>query len=70
MSQETIDRSFAPFFTTKPSDMGTGLGLSIVNDIISMHNGTISIESKEGEFTKVNIKIPVTLDQATSESVA
>lgn len=66
MSQETIERAFEPFFTTKPSDMGTGLGLSIVNDIVSMHGGTLRIQSKEGQFTRVEIEIPVSARQATS----
>ena len=70
MSQETIDRAFEPFFTTKPSDMGTGLGLSIVNDIISKHNGTLTIESEEQKFTKVEIEIPVAVDQEASEPEA
>ncbi|PLX81345.1 MAG: hypothetical protein C0614_06715 [Desulfuromonas sp.] len=66
MSQETIDRSYEEFFTTKSSDMGTGLGLSIVKDIVNKHGGSISIESIEGEFTKVNFELPVTQEQVAS----
>ena len=68
MSQETIDRSYEEFFTTKPSDMGTGLGLSIVKDIVNKHGGSISIDSIEGEFTKVEVEIPITGGQVTSET--
>ncbi len=39
--QEVQDRIFEPFFTTKPD--GTGLGLSITKQIITMHEGTISL---------------------------
>ena len=39
--QEVQDRIFEPFFTTK-SD-GTGLGLSITKQIITMHEGTITL---------------------------
>jgi len=38
---EVQDRIFEPFFTTKPD--GTGLGLSITKQIITMHEGTISL---------------------------
>ncbi len=38
---EVQDRIFEPFFTTKPD--GTGLGLSITKQIITMHEGTITL---------------------------
>ncbi len=56
---EIMDKVMNPFFTTKPSNIGTGLGLSISHGIISDHGGRISIESTEGEFTKIIIDLPV-----------
>lgn len=38
---------------------GTGLGLSIAKEIIQNHKGSISIESKVGEYTRVTIKLPI-----------
>ncbi|MBI4710026.1 MAG: GAF domain-containing protein [Nitrospirae bacterium] len=52
------DKIMDPFFSTKSQGFGTGLGLSISHGIISDHHGKFSIESKEGEFTKVIIDLP------------
>ncbi len=50
---------FQPFFTTKPTGQGTGLGLSLAYDIITKgHNGTLEVETKEGEGTTFIIKLP------------
>jgi signal transduction histidine kinase len=47
-----------PFFSTKPKGSGTGLGLSISQDIIMNHGGKLTVESVEGEFTKIKIDLP------------
>jgi PAS domain S-box-containing protein len=59
MSEDTLQRATETFFSTKPSTKGSGLGLSIVNDLVNKHNGTIHIESSEGEYTKVRVCLPV-----------
>lgn len=53
---EDLQKLFTPFFTTKAG--GTGLGLAIVHKIISMHNGSIRLESAVGKGTRVNIILP------------
>jgi nitrogen fixation/metabolism regulation signal transduction histidine kinase len=54
----TVDPTlvFVPHFTTKKK--GSGLGLAISKRIIEAHNGTIMVESKEGEGTEFIITIP------------
>ena len=53
-----VGKVLNPFFSTKPEGQGTGLGLSISHGIISDHGGRLSIESAEGEFTKVITTVP------------
>ncbi len=59
ISVEVEDKIFDPFFTTKPRDKGTGLGLSISYRIIKEHNGELTYETKEGEFTRFIIDLPI-----------
>ena len=53
------EKIFQPFFTTKPTGQGTGLGLSLSYDIIRAHQGSLTVISKEGEFTEFMIQLPV-----------
>jgi hypothetical protein len=54
---EIKDKLFQPFFTTKPTGEGTGLGLSISYDIVTQqHGGTITVDSRVGEFTEFTIR--------------
>lgn len=53
------DKIFEPFFTTKEGTKGTGLGLSLTTDILMRHGGSISVDSKEGEFTEMRIRLPL-----------
>jgi len=55
ISKENLKRVFDPFFTTKGPKEGTGLGLSVTRNIIEMHRGLITIDSREGKGTKVAV---------------
>lgn len=55
----SLDKVFQPFFTTKPTGEGTGLGLSISYDVVvGTHQGTMRVESQEGEFAEFIVTIP------------
>ncbi|GAB2777007.1 sensor histidine kinase [Salinimicrobium soli] len=57
--KEIKDKLMMPFFTTKKSKEGTGLGLSITKGIIKDHNGRINLSTKENEFTRFTISLPL-----------
>ena len=59
ISSEDQNRVFIPFFTTKEPGKGTGLGLSICNNVISAHNGKISLESRIGNGTRFVVSLPI-----------
>ena len=60
MNEETKQRLFENFFTTKPVGQGTGLGMNITRDIIeNRHGGKITFDSKEGEGTTFVLCIPI-----------
>lgn len=61
---EAFNLIFAPGFSTKQeiSDVsGRGVGMDVVKTKINQLNGSIQINSKIGEGTRITIKVPLTL---------
>ncbi len=56
MDMETVKRVFDPFFTTKLK--GRGLGMAAVLGILRGHEGAISVHSRPGEGTMMEIYLP------------
>jgi signal transduction histidine kinase len=59
MDEDTIDRIFQPFFTTKEIGQGTGLGLTMAYGIIREHKGLLSVQSRPNAGTAVTVYLPV-----------
>lgn len=65
MDEETIDRIYDPFFTTKFT--GRGLGLAAVSGIIRQHKGDIQVRSRVGYGTAFKVMLPATEAEAEPE---
>ena len=56
IKKENLNKIFTPFFTT--NQMGTGLGLAVTHNIVTAHNGEITVSSEEGEGAVFTIVLP------------
>ena len=56
ISPEIRKKMFIPFFSTKKN--GTGIGLSLSREIVKMHNGSLQVQTKEGEGSAFTILFP------------
>ena len=68
MNKEVLDKIFVPFYTTKDVGHGTGLGLPVVHGIVTAHGGLINVESKIGQGTRFEIRLPVKEPQKIKET--
>jgi signal transduction histidine kinase/ActR/RegA family two-component response regulator len=65
---ESLERIFAPFFTTKRQSLGTGLGLSISRAILRRLGGELSVESLYGEGATFLCFLPIPSPESLRES--
>jgi signal transduction histidine kinase len=60
VTQESKERLFLPYFSTK--DRGTGLGLAIVSRIVEDHHGSIRVEENRPVGARFVIELPIATD--------
>ena len=58
MDEATLARAVEPFFSTKGVGKGTGLGLSMVHGLASQLGGAVTIQSRPGIGTNVELWLP------------
>ena len=68
MDEETRQRIFDPFYTTKFT--GRGLGMSAVLGIITSHDGALQLLSKSGQGTTFKVYLPIQVAETTGEKLA
>lgn len=46
--------------STSKGIKGTGIGLNLVTQLVELHSGCFCIDSEEGEWTEVTVRLPIT----------
>ena len=67
IDEDVLKKIFLPFFTTKDVQEGTGLGLAVVHGIVTAHGGTIEVQSKRGEGSRFEVRLPISEEKEKSE---
>lgn len=71
MSRKFLQHIFDPFAQERSDDrsirQGTGLGMTIVKGLVEKMNGTIEIESREGEGSTFIITLPFEIAEAPAQ---
>ena len=61
ISQENLDKIWQRFYQADPSrqeNAGLGLGLSMVQQIVTLHGGTVAVTSAPGHGTTFTVTLP------------
>jgi two-component system, cell cycle sensor histidine kinase PleC len=68
MTPEEVSVALTPFGQVDASHArwreGTGLGLPIARALVQLHGGELSIKSKKGEGTSVEVRFPILVEDA------
>ncbi len=63
VAEEEIPKVFDQFYRVEESRSvrygGSGLGLAIVKRIIDLHGGSVRFESRQGDWTRVTVSLPI-----------
>lgn len=67
ISATDLPRIKTKFFKANHTRRGSGIGLAVAEEIISMHDGALTIDSVEGVGTTVTIEIPINLKKGETK---
>jgi CheY-like chemotaxis protein len=67
IAPDILPKIFDPFFTTKQVNKGTGLGLSQVHGFAHQSGGTVAIDTRLGEGTRITLYLPRALTEMAEE---
>lgn len=59
MNEDTLEKAFEPYFTTREHGKGTGLGLTLVHSIVAEHQGFLDVASTPGKGTRFQLFFPI-----------
>ncbi|MCW8803025.1 MAG: response regulator, partial [Ignavibacteriaceae bacterium] len=73
ISKKDLPKMFDRFFQANSSHTrdheGTGIGLALTKELVELHKGKISIDSQEGNWTKVTIELPLGKDHFSEDQI-
>jgi len=70
MDETTLAHAFELFYQSRESEhKGTGIGLALTREIISLHHGSISVESCKNAGTTFMINLPTKSDAFAPEEI-
>ena len=67
ISKQDLPRVKTKFFKANQTRRGSGIGLAVADEIITMHGGTMQIDSTLGEGTSVVITLPAITESAVGQ---
>ena len=71
ISAENQEKLFGGFFQVRPDQLqqgkGSGLGLALCKEIVTLHGGTIGVDSAEGQGSTFHFRIPFRIPSDESE---
>lgn len=70
ISSEHLPHIFQPFFRVDRRTEGTGLGLSISQQIVQLHGGEITVESKLGKGSTFHVWLPLAPAESPDPAMA
>ncbi|MEQ9441252.1 MAG: ATP-binding protein [Cyclobacteriaceae bacterium] len=73
ISPKELSRIFDRFYQTAesstPSTGGTGIGLALTRELVTLHHGTITVESISGKGARFTVTLPLSKDAYRPEDI-